>query len=263
MRRMFVVSLVVLCTALLTGCFEIEQSINIDKNLSGTADFHMGIDMEPMIVIMAHVGREMEGKKGPMTAAEIAKAKAEFKKGMTKKSDPPPSKAEMQKEMAKELPKGVKLLDFKATEKDFGMATDMKFGFDRLNQLVGVKLPSKEGADPTQKNVIDTPFEGLQVIEKGDTITIQTKPTNPAEKVNEQAAEAGPKPDPEMEKMMKDAFKKLRVVYRLTAPFTVVSHNATRKEGNTLVWEYNMETFEKMEKSKKMDDFAVKVTYRR
>jgi hypothetical protein len=205
----------------------------------------------------------MEGKKGPMSAAELAKAKADFKKSSTtkKSSEPPPSK----EEISKDLPEGVKLLDFKATEKDFGVATDMKFGFDKLSQLIGVKLPSKkEGGDPTQKSIIDTPFEGLQVIEKGDTITVQTKPTNPAEKVNEQAAESGgPKPDPEMEKMMKDAFSKMRVVYRLTAPFTIVSHNATRKEGNTLIWEYDMKRFEEMSKAKKPADFAVKVVYRR
>jgi hypothetical protein len=257
-RSLFLVPLLVL----LTGCFEIEQSINLQKDLSGTADFHLGIDMEPMVVIMAQVGREMEGKKGPVPAAELAKAKADFKKSMvSKKSEgPEPSKADIEKD----LPKGVKLLDFKATEKDFGMATDLKFGFDRVNHLIGVKLPSKEGSDPTQKNVIDTPFEGLQVIEKGDTITVQTKPTNPAEKVNEQAAQGGgPKIDAETEKMMKDAFSKLRVVYRLTAPFTIVSHNATRKEGNTLIWEYNMETFEKMAKAKDLDKFAVKVVYRR
>jgi len=144
------------------------------------------------------------------------------------------------------------------------MATDMKFGFDRLSNLVNVKLPQKEGGDPTQKNVMDTPFQGLEVIEKGNLITIQTKPTNPASKVEEQAKESGgPKIDPETEKMMKDAFSKLRVVYRLTAPFTIVSHNATRKEGNTLIWEYDMKRFEQMEKSKKLDDFGVKVVYRR
>jgi hypothetical protein len=258
MRRSLVV--VVLCV-LLTGCFEIEQTINLQKDLSGTADFHLGIDMEPMIVIMAQVGREMEGKKGPMTAAELAKAKADFKKNMKKSESSKPSK----EDVSKDMPKGVKLLDFKATEKDFGMATDMKFGFENVKSLVGVKLPSKEGADPTQKNVIDTPFEGLEVIEKGNLITVQTKPTNPAEKVNEQAAESGgPKPDPEMEKMMKDAFSKMRVVYRLTAPFTIVSHNATRKEGNTLIWEYDMKRFEEMSKTKKKtDDFGVKVVYKR
>jgi hypothetical protein len=56
-----------------------------------------------------------------------------------------PSKAEM----AKSLPEGVKLLDFKVAEKDFGVATDFKFGFDRLNRLVDVKLPSTEGRDPS------------------------------------------------------------------------------------------------------------------
>src|ERR1051325_9368075 len=261
MRRS--VFLVLLCVSL-TGCFEVEQNINLNSNLSGTADFHMGIDMEPMVVIMAQVGKEMSGQKGPLTAAELAKAKADFKKGMTsKKSDAAPDK----KDVEKDLPPGVKLLDFKATEKDFGIATDMKFGFENLKNLVDVKLPSKKdaGNDPTSKNVIDTPFEGLQVIEKGGTITVQTKPMNPAEKVNEEAKESGgPKMDPEMEKMMKDAFAKMRIVYRLTAPFTIVSHNATRKEGNTLVWEYDMKRFEEIAKSgKKMDDFGVKVVYKR
>ena len=155
----------------------------------------------------------------------------------------------------------MKLLDFKATEKDFGLATDFKFSFEKLRNLVGVKLPSK-GDDPTKKNVIDSPFEGMELIEKGNTITLQTKPQNPAESVKEQAADA-PKMDPATEKMIRDAFSKMRVVYRVTAPFTVVSHNATRQEGNTLVWEYNMEKFEEMAKSKKLDDVQVRVTYRR
>ena len=261
MRRSLVVVSVVL---LLTGCFEIEQSINIEKDLSGTADFHLGIDMEPMVIIMAQVGKEMEGKSGPLTAAEIAKAKAEFKKNAKKSDGPGAAQAFDRKEVEKELPKGIKLLDFKATDKEFGMATDFKFGFDRINNLVDVKFPSKEGGgDPTKKNIIDSPFEGLEVLEKGNLITIQTKPQNPTESVKEQAAE-GPKMDKETEKMLEAAFGKLRVVYRLTAPFTVVSHNATRKEGDTLIWEYDLKKFQEMEKKGvKMDDVGVKVTYRR
>jgi hypothetical protein len=263
MRRSLIA---VFLVVFLSGCFEIEQSINLQKDLSGTADFHLGVDMEPMIVVMAQVGREMQGKTGPITAAELAKAKADFKKSKTSKkttTTPEMSRAEMQKEMSKELPKGVKVLDFNATERDFGIATDIKFGFEKLGQLVGVKMPSKkESADPTDRSIIDAPFEGLEVVEKGDTVTIRTKPTNPAEKVNEQAAEA-PKMDAATEKLIKDAFGKMRVVYRITAPFTVVSHNATRKEGNTLIWVYDMERFEKMAKSKKLDDLGVKVTYKR
>ncbi|HEV3484113.1 MAG TPA: hypothetical protein VG106_01810 [Vicinamibacterales bacterium] len=258
-RSFFIVSLVVL----LTGCFEIEQSINLKQDLSGTADFHLGIDMEPMVVVMAQFAKEMEGKKGPLTADELAKAKAEFKKSATSKKSGAPEKAELDRaEINKGLPEGVKLLDFKATDREFGIATDFKFGFERVNQLINVKLPGKEGGDPTQANVIDSPFEGLEVIEKGNTITVQTKPQNPTESVKEQAAEA-PKLDAETEKMVKDAFGKMRVVYRITAPFAVVSHNADRREGNTLIWEYNLEKFEKLEKSKNLDDAGVKVVYRR
>ncbi len=256
-RSLFVVSMLVL----LTGCFEIEQNISLKQDLSGTADFHLGIDMEPMVVIMAQFGREMEGKTGPMTAAELAKAKADFKKSMTSKKSGGDEKID-RAGIEKELPEGVKLLDAAVKEREFGVATDLKFGFDKLSQLVGVKLPQKQGADPTEKNIIDTPFEGLEVVEKGNLITIRTKAQNPTESVKEQAADA-PKLDAATEKMVKDAFGKMRVVYRVTAPFTVVSHNATRKEGNTLVWVYDFKRFEEMARSGKVDDTAVTVTYRR
>jgi hypothetical protein len=244
-----------------TGCFEIEQSIELKKDLSGTAAFHLGVDLEPMVVVMAQFGREMEGKKGPMTAAELAKAKADFKKQNAEKKKSPESKEPSRADLEKSLPKGVKLLDFSAKELDFGVVTDFKFAFDRIQNLIDVKLPSK-GEDPTQKSVIDTPFEGLELIEKGDTLTLQTRPVNPTESVKEQAADA-PKLDADMEKVVTQAFEKMRVVYRIKTPFTIVSHNATRREGDLLIWEYDMKAFEKISKSKKPDDFGVRVTYKR
>ncbi|MDP9193553.1 MAG: hypothetical protein M3P06_17810 [Acidobacteriota bacterium] len=252
-------TIAVLSMLLLAGCFEIEQSIDLKKDLSGTADFHLGVDLEPMVVVMAQFGREMEGKTGPITAEELAKAKAEFKKSSKKeeKSDEP-SRADIEKS----LPEGVKLLNFATKEREFGVDSNFKFSFEKLSQLVGVRLPSKGEGDPTKKNVIDSPFEGLELSEKGDTLTIRTKPQNPTASVKEQAADA-PKLDAATEKLVKDAFGKMRVAYRITAPFTIVSHNATRKEGNTLIWEYDMAAFEKMEKSKKLDDVGVRVTYKR
>lgn len=211
-----------------------------------------------MIAIMAQFAHDMEGKKGPVTAADIEKAKADFRRNAKKSgSDKPPSLDEMRKE----LPEGVKLLDFKVKENELAIDSDFRFGFDKLQQLVGVKLPSKKGADPTQKNVVDTPFEGLELVEKGDTITIRTKPVNPAQAVKEEAKDA-PKMDAATEKLMRDAFKDLRVTYRISAPFTVVSHNATRREGNMLIWEYTMDRFEELSK-KSADELGVRVTYRR
>ena len=253
--------LAALSVLLLAGCFEIDQSIRLEKNLSGKADFHLGVNFEPMVMIMAQFAHDMEGKKGPVTAEEIAKAKADFKKNEKKSEEKPPSLAEMRKSM----PEGIRLLDFKAKESDFRMDTDFSFGFDRLKDLVSVKLPGKEGGngDPTKKNVIDSPFESLELVEKGDTLTIRTKPVNPAAEVKEEAKENAPKMDADTEKLMKDAFKDMRVTYRINAPFTIVSHNATRREGDTLIWEYNMAKFEELSKKKNADDFGVRVTYKR
>jgi len=252
---------------LLCGCFQIDNAITLKSDMSGTADFHLGIDMEPMVVIMAQVGRSMEGKTGPVPPEELAKAKAEFKASAKKnaaKAEKTPTEKPKKEDVEKGLPPGVKLISFDAKEADFGVDTYFKFGFDKLSHLVGVKLPSSKTEDPTKKSVIDTPFEGLEVVEKGDTITIRTKPQNPTEKVQEEQKESGgPPADPETEKMIKDAFKKMRVTYRITAPFKVVSSNATRQEGQTLIWEYNMEKFEQMSKKKNLDDLAVQVTYKR
>ncbi len=51
---------------------------------------------------------------------------------------------------------------------------------------------------------------------------------------------------PDMKKQMEEAFKGLRIAWKIQAPFEVIEHNATRKEGNTLIWEYTLDTFEKM-----------------
>jgi hypothetical protein len=249
-----------------SGCFEVEQSIELKRDLSGTANFKFGIDMEPMITIMAKMQKEMSGDKTPLTKAEIAAAKADFKKNEKKSTS---ETKDPRKEAEGGLPPGVKLLDVGVEEKEFGVTTNMKFAFDKLSSLVGIKLNSKkkegEGpADPTKKSVIDSPFEGLEMIETAKTVTIRTKPQNPAEKVKAEASEQGPKMDPETEKMMNDAFKKLRVAWKITAPFEVVSSNAMRKEGNTLIWEYDFEKFQKLAKSPKgLDDAGVVVTYKK
>ncbi|MDQ3283973.1 MAG: hypothetical protein M3Q69_21420 [Acidobacteriota bacterium] len=252
MKKLFAL----LAVFLLTGCFEIEQSIDLKTDLSGQAGFHLGVDLEPLVVVMAQFGRAMEGKEGPLTAEELAKAKAEFKR--SSKS----SKNEMtRKDIQDALPEGVTLVDYGVKEQDFAIASDFRFAFAKLSHLVGVKLPSKN-SDPAHKNVIDSPFEGIELSESGNTITLRTKPQNPVESVKEQASEA-PKLDAATEKLVREAFRKMSVTYRITAPFEVVSTNATRREGNTLVWEYNIDTFDEMAKSKRVDDAQLRVTYRR
>src|SRR3954463_5860914 len=132
-----------------TGCFEVEQSIELKRDLSGTANFKLGVDMEPMVMIMAKVQKEMGGDKSPLTKAEIAAAKADFKKNAKKSTA---ESEDPRKEAEGGLPPGVKLLDVSVAEKEFGVTTNMKFAFDKLSSLVGVKLGTKkeEGGDPTK-----------------------------------------------------------------------------------------------------------------
>jgi hypothetical protein len=248
-----------------TGCFEVEQSIELKRDLSGTANFKLGIDMEPMVMIMAKVQKEMSGDKSPLTKAEIAAAKADFKKNEKKSTT---ETEDPRKQAEGGLPPGVKLLDVSVDEKEFGVTTNMKFAFDKLSSLVGVKLGAKkEGgapADPTKKSILDTPFQGLEISETAKTISIHTTPQNPADKVKAEASEEAPKLYPETEKMMNDAFKNLRIAWKITAPFEVASSNATRKEGNTLIWEYDWEKLQKLAASPKaLDDLAVRVTYKK
>src|SRR4051794_12901235 len=103
------------------GCFDVEQAMKLQKDLSGTAAFSMTVNMEPMVLFMVRMQREMAGKKGEPTAAEIAQAKKEFLASKTTKENPAADKAEIEKS----LPAGVKLLE--SSVKDEGLKVAAHF----------------------------------------------------------------------------------------------------------------------------------------
>jgi len=267
-KRLLPVLLVILSLCAFS-CFDIEQSIVLNKDMSGKAGFRMAIDFEPMILIMAQMEREMSGKKGTPTKEELAKAKADFLKSKKEEKSSGDFETE-RKNLNSKLPKGVKLLSADAKQEEMKMITSFTFGFDNPAALASIEFPKDEkaaGADPTKKNVVDKPFSGLTVKDEGRTVIIRGTPVDPMSGVKEGAksqapAADGAKPDPQMEemgKMIEGAMKGLRVAWRIEAPFKVVETNATRREGNALIWEYTLESFEKMEKSgAKVDPVYVK-----
>lgn len=231
---------VVASTLVLAGCFDVEQKIVLKKDLSGTADFKMGIDFEPMVIIMTAMQREMEGKTGEPTKAELDAARQKFLDEM-KKEPLPDMKAEIEK-ANKEMPAGIKMLDATAKQDGLKMMTGFKFSFDDVKKLSQVAMPKdeKEGGEggppaPGSGPGVDKPFEGLDVKDEGKTILITSKPMNPTEDVKEQAP---PSEDGKMDKQMENAFKSMRVAYRIESELEVVEHNAKRKEGNALIWEW-------------------------
>jgi hypothetical protein len=239
-----------LCALVLTGCFDIEQTLTLEKNMSGKAGYAMKFDMKPMVAFMAGMKRQMEGKEGPPTAEEMAaveKDMLESSKSQTKV----PSK----EEIAKSLPKGVTLLESKIQEEGLKFGMDMLFGFDHVSKLKDIELKSSEakgeaaaapgpGGPPQGPSPMESPFGGLQVTDEGETFLVTSPASNPLADQTDQASQM--EMSPEDKKQVEDMLGKLRVAFKITAPFKVIEHNAHRKEGNTLVWEYNLESFEKM-----------------
>src|SRR5262245_52342164 len=231
-----------LCLPALAGCFDVEQAMTLQKDLSGKAAFSMTVNMEPMVLFMARMQREMAGQKGEPTAAEIEKAKQDFLASKTStKEDPEQQKADVEKS----LPPGVKLLESSVKDEGLKMSVHLVFGFDHISKLAQIQLSKKDSEQqPGAKNPFDQPFAGLQVKDEGKTLLLTTEAVNPAAEQKEQAS--GMDLSPEMKKQMEDAFKGLRVAYKIDAPFEVLESNATRKEGRTLIWEYDLKTMEKM-----------------
>jgi hypothetical protein len=249
------------CLPLLTGCLDIEQTLTLDKSLAGKSGMSFKIDMEPFVLFMVRMQKQMSGQEGEPTAAEIEEAKKQFlassKNEMT--GDPAARKAEVEKN----LPPGVKLLDSSIKEDGLKLSARFLFGFDNVAKLSQVKLSKpKEGEEaggpqPPGSDAISDPFDNLVVKDEGATILVTTKAVNPMEEQEDEAKDAGLPPETQAE--IKKAFQGLRFAFKLDTPMEVVEHNATRREGKTLIWEYNLESFEKMTPAQKAEGIRVRL----
>ena len=255
--RTFSALAVVLASALFTAaCFDIEQTLTLERNLAGKAGFTMKVDMEPMVGFAAMMTKSMAGKEGPPTAAELAEARKEMLSS-AKKEGAATDFAKDRKEFERTLPAGVTLIDADVKEDGLKVAVNLLFGFDQVSKLATIKLPKKD-ADPSDPaNPVESPFDGLKVTDEGATILITSPPQNPMADAKDQM----PPGDPAMTKQIMDMFKGLRVAFKITAPLAIVEQNAHRKEGNTLIWEFNMDSLSKLTPAQL--EAGIRVRYRK
>jgi hypothetical protein len=243
-----------------SGCFTIEQTMTFERDLSGTAGVMMRVDLEPAVEFMAAMARSMSGQPGAPTEAELAAMRKEML-ASTSKSKPIDFEQE-KTEIQGKLPAGVRLID--ASFKDDGprMTASLRFGFDHASKLGQIKLDQMPGvatAAPVE-NPIDSPFGGLQVVDEGPTILVTSPAQNPAE--NQKAAlEQMPPLDATLKKYFDAVFKTFRVACRITAPFEAIEHNAHRKDGNTLIWEYDLASVETLTPAQMSQ--GIRVRYRK
>ena len=223
-----------------SACFDVEQALKLQKDLSGEVGFTMTVDMEPMFMFMYRMQREMKDQKGEPTAAEIAQARKEFL-ASGKKTSSTPTRAEVEKN----LPAGVKLLSHSVKEDGLKMTAAINLAFDHVSKLSQVDLKSgkQAAAGPGPGNPFEKPFP-LNIKDEGGTLLLTMEAVNPAAEQKEQSGQM--KMSPEETKIIEDAFKNLRVAFRIDSALPVVEHNATRKDGQTLYWEYDVKTLNKM-----------------
>ena len=218
----------------LSGCMQFEYGIVLEEDLSGTADVDVTVDLEKTAVAFATVEKMFSGEEGAPTEEEIAAARQELMEEMGEEEF---DEAELRQDIESDLPEGMELLDVKQTWDDLKMNLKIDLSFENATQLSQLAL---SGDEEDQLPVSDQrPFADLQVIDEGSTLLIRNEPINPVEET-EEAAEMMPALEGMMESMLSD----LSIVFKITAPFDIVEHNATRKDGNTLYWEYGFDNLE-------------------
>jgi hypothetical protein len=225
---------------LLGGCFDVEQSLSLRRDLSGTAGFRMTIDLEPMIAFVAGMQHSLAGKPGDPTPEEIDAARRDF---LARKGAEDPGKkqqefASQKEQLEKGLPAGIELLSATIDEQGTKLSTQLQFAFDDVAKLTRIRLPEKDGQAQPSANPYSDPFSSLKVADEGPTLLVTLGSVDAAARMQEQAGK--PEKDdasPEMTKALETALKSMRFAFRLDTPFEVVETNATRRDGSTLYWE--------------------------
>jgi hypothetical protein len=217
------------------GCMQFDYGITLEDDLSGTADVDLAIDLDRVAYMSAYIQNAFSGEGGEPSDEQIEAAREEILSEVDEDEDF--SVESMRAEFEPDLPDGVELVDASVNRKELLTTVNMRFAFDHVDKLKEIRLDDDDEGDDSGAPVDAEPFENLEIIEDGDRIIIRSEPINPMKEMDEM----GEMPfvsDEMIEKLLQG----FGVTFSITTPFEVEEHNATRKDGNKLVWEFNLET---------------------
>lgn len=212
------------------GCMQFEYGITLEDDLSGTADLNVAIDLERVAYMSAYIQNAFEGEGGEPTAEQIEAAREELLQEVDDDEDL--SEESLREEIEPDLPEGVTFVHAKADRKDLKTTIDVRMAFDHVDRLKDVRL--NDADEEGEGSVDSSPFNDLEIIEEGSEIIVRNDPVDPMAEMEDVPMIS----DEQIEKLMEG----FGITFKLTTPFEVVEHNATRKDGRTLVWEYTYET---------------------
>lgn len=254
----------------LVGCLEVEQGLALQKDLSGSATLDMTIDMEGMVQFVAKMQHDMMGKPGEPTEQELQAAREELlKKQEAQQAEQDAKFEERKRKMEEALPKGVTLGGVEVRQDGLKTTVHMTFNFDHVSKLAQIEFPSDEepgpegqgrprprtggggegqgggmggqGAEEAEEAGPDEPmkrpFENLVVEETAEQVRITFRPENPTAQ-QEQQTDGMP---PEMKGLVDAMMKGVRYELRIQCPLAVAEQNATKVEGDTVTWTWDLE----------------------
>jgi len=214
------------------GCMQFDYGITLEEDMSGTADIEIAIDLDRVAYMAAYVQNAFGGEDGEPSAEQIQEAREEILQEMDDDEDF--SVESMRAEIEPDLPEGVALQHANVNREDLLTTVSMRFAFDHVDKLKEIRLDDDDEGDDDGAPIDSEPFENLEIIEQGDQIIIRSEPINPMEEMDEVPWVS--------DQMVEKLLEGFSVTFSITSPFEVEEHNATRKQGKTLVWEFNLQT---------------------
>lgn len=226
--QLFLPTLLLALLPMLAGCFQIEYGILLEEDLSGEAVVEMTMDFDAAAHAIASIERQFQGLEGPPTDEEIAAAREEFMSEFDDGGDM--DMDEMRAEIEADLPEGVHFIDAAQARDEGTVNVSIRLGFDHITRLEEVGLAPDEAPSDLE------PF-AFEFVDEGETILLRTNAINPVEEAREEAGDQLES----MEGLMETMFGEMSVAFSLEAPFEIVEHNATTRDGDRLTWIYDFQ----------------------
>ncbi len=214
------------------GCMQFEYGITLEEDLSGTADVDIRVDLDRVAYMSAYIQNAFGGEGGEPSAEQIEEARQDILTEMDEDEDF--NEESLRAEIEPDLPEGVELVYARVNRDELLTTMNMRFAYDHVDKLKEIRLDDDDEGDGEGAPIDSEPFRELEIIEEGDEIIIRSEPINPMEEMDEMPWVS--------DEMMDKLLEGFAITFTVTSPFKVEEHNATRKEGKTLVWEFNLET---------------------
>jgi hypothetical protein len=246
-----VVALVCALAFTTAACLDMEAGVAFNQDMTGKASFKMSMDLAPFVAKLMDAMAARSGTPPPpeLMATMQTQLATELGSGIVDVE-----------QLKKTLPEGVTLADSSQTFTDMKMVMTFTFGFKDVATLTQIALPqvSRPNMNAVPKTPLK-PFEMFVFTDDGKTMTITTK-SNAANGDAAPGADAKGKDDAKaamaqakaqldqagLGSMLEGA--SVRAAYRFDVSQTVIEQNATRKEGNSYIWEMKLDSITALDK---------------